>query len=148
MLRLRINWAVLVFFIFYFFVLQFVNDWQYRRYLDGGDSWATFKYRLASTPFSMLFYYLFYLWGVPFLFKKKFGAFLLSIILFIVLLEVCSPLEDWIATLLSRPGALVKYPASAGKTIHFCINRSILPSSIFLLLPVLLIFLTCLRKRK
>lgn len=110
MRRLRINWAVLAFFIFYFFVLQFVNDWQYRRYLDGGDSWHTFKYRLFSTPFAMLWYYLFYIGGVPFLFKKKFGAFILSIILFIVFIEVFSPLEDWIATLLSRPAAPITYP--------------------------------------
>ena len=86
--RLKIDWRVFGFFVFYFFVLQFVNDWQYRRYLDGGDSWVTLRYRLHTIPFTMLAYYLFYRWGVPLLFKRKFGAFLLAIILLIVYLEI------------------------------------------------------------
>jgi len=127
--RVRINWAVFGFFIFYFFVLQFVNDWQYRRFLDGGNSWVTFKYRLASTPFIMLSYYLFYRWGVPFLFKKKFGAFGLSIFLFIVFLEIYSPLSEVIKWLLfSRfnvPGnfptiSWSKYPF-LHQSLHFTI---------------------------
>lgn len=92
MRKSRINWAVFIFFIFYFFILQFVSDWQYRRYIDGGNVWITFKYRLFSTPFIMLSYYLFYKWGVPFLFRKKFGAFILCVILFILFLEIYSPL--------------------------------------------------------
>ena len=86
--RLKINWRVMGFFVFYFVVLQFVNDWQYRRYLDGGDAWVTFRYRLHTVPFTMLAYYLFYRWGVPFLFRRKFGAFILSVILFIIYLEI------------------------------------------------------------
>ena len=97
--KLRINWGVVGFFVFYFFVLQFFNDWQYRRYLDGGNSWLTFKYRLYSTPFTIFAYYLFYKWGSPLLFKRKFGAFLLAIILFVVFLLhfILLPIEwiDW-----------------------------------------------------
>ena len=94
--RRRVNWGVVGFFVFYFFVLQFFNDWQYRRYLDGGDTWLTFKYRLWSTPFIMFAYYLFYKWGAPLVFKRRFGAFLLSIILFIVFLEFYSLFMEWI----------------------------------------------------
>lgn len=100
MRRIRINWTLFGFFIFYFYVLQFVNDWQYRQYLDGGDFWATFRYRLFTTPFIMLAYYLFYKWGVPFLFKKKFVGFALAVTVFVVFLEIYSPLTDWIAVLL------------------------------------------------
>ncbi len=98
-----------VFFIFYFVVLQFFNDWQYRRYLDGGNSWVTFKYRVGSLPFTMLAYYLFYIWGTPLLVKKKFVAFLLAMLLFIVFLEIYSPLVGWIKDLIHDPH-MMEYP--------------------------------------
>lgn len=94
---------VLAFFIFYFVILQFFNDWQYRRYLDGGDWWVTLKYRVYSLPFKMLEYYLFYTWGAPLLFKKKFAAFFLALLLFIVLLEIDYPLFYWIRDLIIYP---------------------------------------------
>lgn len=97
------------FFIFYFVVLQFFNDWQYRRYLDGGNSWVTFRYRVLSLPFTMLAYYLFYIWGTPLLFKKKFVAFISAMLLFIVFLEIYSPLVDWIMDLIHDPHTL-EYP--------------------------------------
>ena len=52
--------------------------------------------------FTMFAYYLFYKWGSPLLFKRKFGAFLLSIILFIVFLEFYTLPVDWIAWRFSR----------------------------------------------
>lgn len=91
---LRINWAVVIFFIFNFIVLQFINDWQYRSFLDGGDSWVTVRYRTFTIPFIILAYYLFYRWQVPLLFRRKFGAFLLSVALFIVLFDIYILLVD------------------------------------------------------
>jgi sensor histidine kinase YesM len=122
--KLRINWGVVGFFVFYFFVLQFFNDWQYRRYLDGGNVWLTLKYRLWSTPFTMFAYYLFYRWGAPLLFKRKFGAFLLSIILFIIFLEFYSLPVDWIDWRFSlHPNA--RYPKISLNIHDYSLHQSL-----------------------
>lgn len=92
----RTNWMILGFFIFYFFILQLLGDWQFRPYIDHGDWRKTFRHRLFNMPFSMLEYYLFYRWGAPLLFKKKFLLFVLAIIIFIIFVEVYSPLVGWI----------------------------------------------------
>lgn len=98
--KLRINWAVLSFFIFYFIILQAFNDWQYAKYTKGGGtSWINIKYRLFTIPFDMFAHYLFYRWAVPFLLKKKFGIFFLLVMLFIVLLDVYSYSVDWVIRL-------------------------------------------------
>lgn len=82
--KLRINWGVAGFFVFYFFVLQFFNDWQYRRYLDDGNSWLTFKARLCSTPLQCSLIICFTSGGRPFCLKGSLGLFFcrLSCLLF------------------------------------------------------------------
>jgi hypothetical protein len=96
MSKAKANWAVAAFFIFYFIVLQFFNDWQYRSFINGGDHWGTFRYRCLSTPFLMLAYYLYYRLFIPFLLNKKFRWFLLLLPLFIIFLEGYGQIMDWI----------------------------------------------------
>lgn len=112
---------VLIFFIFYFVVLQLFNDWQYRYYLDGGNSWETFKYRVLNLPFTMLSYYLFYIWGTPLLFKEKFVAFLLAMFLFIIFLEIYSPFVGWIMDVIHDPHTLEypKFSWDLHQSLHF-----------------------------
>jgi len=118
--RSRTTWAVAGFFVFYFILLQLANDWQYRSVLDGGNSWKTFRYRLITVPVTMLPYYLYYRWQVPLLFKKRFGRFLLSVLLFILVLDIYLHLTDWLAG--SAPflsGAQGKYPMINWRNYRF-----------------------------
>ncbi|MDO6432697.1 sensor histidine kinase [Flavitalea sp. BT771] len=118
--RLRMTWTVAGFFVFYFFLLQLANDWQYRSMLDGGDPWKTFRYRLITIPLTMLPYYLYYRWQVPLLLKNKLGRFLLSVLLFIVLFDIYLHLTDWLAgNALSPSGMPGKYPMLTWKNYHF-----------------------------
>jgi LytS/YehU family sensor histidine kinase len=77
-------------------VLQFLSDWQYRDYLNGGDFWKTFIYRVKTTPFLMLEYYIYYRLAVPLLLQKKNGLFFLSVLLFIIYLEFHLYFLDWL----------------------------------------------------
>ena len=120
MKRSRTTWAVAGFFVFYFILLQLANDWQYRSVLDGGNSWKTFRYRLITIPLTMLPYYLYYRWQVPLLFKKKFGWFLSSVLLFIVLFDIYLLLTDWLAgRALFLSGIPEKYPMINWKNYYF-----------------------------
>jgi hypothetical protein len=93
------NWAVAAFFIFFFLVLQFFNDWQYWEYIDNGNPWNTIRYRLLTIPLIMVPYYLYYKWQVPLLVKKKFFLFVISLIGFLLFLEFYGVIIDWITSI-------------------------------------------------
>ena len=118
MTQSRKTWAVAGFFVFYFILLQLANDWQYRAVLDGGNSWVTLRYRLMTIPLMMLPYYLFYRWQVPLLLKRKFGRFLLSVLLFIMLLDVYAHLTDWLAGWALFPSGSL-HPRVSWRDYHF-----------------------------
>ncbi|HEU4471594.1 MAG TPA: histidine kinase [Flavisolibacter sp.] len=91
----KLGKAELLFFLLYFFVLQFISDVQY--YLEFGDNLrTTIIYRLIATPFSLLPYLLFYKKLVPLLLAEKHARFILAVLLFIGFLDVYLHLLDWL----------------------------------------------------
>jgi len=91
----KLGKAEIIFFVFYFFILQFLSDLQY--YLEFGDNLqSTIVYRLIATPLSLIPYLFFYKKLVPLLLIKKHGRCLLAILLFIGFLEVYVHLLDWL----------------------------------------------------
>jgi hypothetical protein len=86
---------VAAFFIFYFIVLQFTSDLQY--YLEYGDDFLeTLRYRLVITPLGMLPFVMFYFLCVPLIIQKRYGRFVLSIIVFLGFIEIYLHLLDWL----------------------------------------------------
>lgn len=96
MSKSQLHWAVAGFFIFYFIVLQFFNDWQYLKYINDGNIAETIRYRAITLPFIILVYYLFYKLIVPVLLNNRYLLFIFYVVLFFIFLELYGQIMNWV----------------------------------------------------